>query len=400
MKILMVNKFLYPNGGSETYMFRLGNYLEACGHEIQYFGMEDSRRCVGNRVNAYTRNMDFHSGIRLSRLTYPVKTIYSHEARKKIRLVLEDFEPEVVHLNNFTYQLTPSIILEIQKWRKQTGKKCRIVFTAHDYNLLCPNHMCSNPNTYENCEKCLGGHFINCVKGRCIHGSRMKSAVGAMEAYFWNWNDAYQYIDVIICCSHFLKTKMDTNPVFAGKTVALHNFSEKIQWKDTEKKNYVLYFGRFSKEKGVDTLVEVCREMPEVSFVFAGTGPLEEKLKGIRNIRNAGFQRGEALEKLIREARFTIHPSECYENCPFSVIESLMYGTPVLGADIGGIPELIRPGENGELVESRNGEQLKEKIHKLWNDKELTDEYSRNCKKVSFDTIEEYTRKLMKLYTG
>ena len=75
MKILMVNKFLYPNGGSETYMFRLGNYLEACGHEIQYFGMEDSRRCVGNRVNAYTRNMDFHSGIRLSRLTYPVKTI-------------------------------------------------------------------------------------------------------------------------------------------------------------------------------------------------------------------------------------------------------------------------------------------------------------------------------------
>ena len=117
MKVLMINKFLYPNGGSETYMFELGKQLERMGHEVQYFGMEHEGRCVGNRVDAYTGSMDFHGGSKLTKLTYPLKTIYSSEARQKLRLVLDDFRPDVIHLNNFNYQLTPSIILEADKWR-------------------------------------------------------------------------------------------------------------------------------------------------------------------------------------------------------------------------------------------------------------------------------------------
>ena len=120
MKILMINKFLYPNGGSETYIFKLGGYLQSLGHEVQYFGMEHEGRIVGNRVDAYTSTMDFHGGL-LGKAGYAVKTIYSAEARKKLRLVLDDFEPDVCHLNNFNYQLTPSVILEIRKWEKQTG---------------------------------------------------------------------------------------------------------------------------------------------------------------------------------------------------------------------------------------------------------------------------------------
>lgn len=400
MRILMVNKFLYANGGSETYIFKLGDYLKNNGHEVQYFGMEHEGRCVGNAVNAYTTDMDFHGGSKLSKLTYPLKTIYSSEARKKIRQVLDDFKPDVVHLNNFTYQLTPSMILEIQKWKKQTRRKCRIVFTAHDYNLVCPNHMLNNPNTHQNCEKCLGGHFMNCTKDKCIHGSMVKSAVGTMEAFFWKMNGAYKHIDSIICCSEFLKTKMDTNPLFAQKTLALHNFVEQVEFKETVKKDYVLYFGRFSEEKGIGTLIDVCKQLPDVQFIFAGTGPLEETIKDVENIRNVGFQRGDALEKLIREARFSIYPSEWYENCPFSVMESQMYGTPVLGADIGGIPELIKVGKTGELFESGNKSDLKLKIEKLWTDKELTDDYIKNCKDISFDTIEVYTDKLMKIYSG
>ncbi len=164
MKVLMVNKFLYPNGGSETYIFKLGEALVARGHEVQYFGMEHEGRCVGNRVNAYTQDMDFHNASKLEKMTYPLKTIYSKDSRQKIRLVLDDFQPDVVHLNNFNYQLTPSVILEIVKWRKEAGHDCKIVFTAHDYQLVCPNHMCNNPNTRENCEKCLSGKFINCTK--------------------------------------------------------------------------------------------------------------------------------------------------------------------------------------------------------------------------------------------
>lgn len=398
MKLLMINKFLHPNGGSETYIFKLGAYVKSQGHDVEYFGMEHEKRCVGNRLNAYTTNMDFHGRSKLAKLTYPIKSIYSAEARKKLRLLLEDYKPDVCHINNFNYQLTPSVILEIVKWRRDAHRKCPIVFTAHDYQLLCPNHMLNNPNSRKNCEKCLGGSFFNCIKGKCIHGSRAKSIIGTMEAEFWKLYGVYKYIDSIICCSEFLKKKMDTNPLFKDKTIVMHNFTDRVKWMDTVKKDYVLYFGRFSEEKGIKTLLEVCKELSDVQFIFAGTGPLEEQIKEIANIKNVGFQSGEKLVQLIREARFSVYPSEWYENCPFSVMESQMYGTPVLGADIGGIPELIRVGKTGELFESENKSELKEKINKLWEDKELTGTYAHNCKDISFDTIEDYYTKIMKIY--
>lgn len=398
MKVLMINKFLYPNGGSETYIFKLGEHLEKMGHEVQYFGMEHKGRCVGNRVNAYTSDMDFHGGSKWSKLIYPIKTIYSREARVKLRKVLEDFQPDVCHLNNFNYQLTPSIILEIVKWRKVAGHKCKIVFTAHDYQLVCPNHMLNNPNTHQNCEKCLGGHFANCMKGKCIHGSAAKSAIGMMEAKFWEWKGVYKYIDTMICCSEFMKSKMDSNPLFAKKTVAIHNFIDKVERKEVEKKDYVLYFGRFSEEKGIGTLIEVCKKLPEIQFIFAGTGPLEDNINDVKNIKNVGFQKGEALEKLIREARFSIYPSEWYEPFGLSIAESQACGTPVVGAEIGGIPEIIKNDFNGCLFESRNNEKIVFVISELWNNPDIVKRYSKNCMNGSIQTLETYYSKLLPIY--
>lgn len=121
MKVLIVNKFLYPNGGSETYIFRLGEELQRQGHEVQFFGMEHEGRIVGNHAEAYTSDIDFHTG-KIKKLLYPFKIIYSLEARGKIRKVLLDFRPDVVHLNNFNFQLTPSIIYEINKFGRKSGK--------------------------------------------------------------------------------------------------------------------------------------------------------------------------------------------------------------------------------------------------------------------------------------
>ena len=371
MKILMINKFLYPNGGSETYIFKLGECLVSKGHEVQYFGMEHEGRCVGNRINSYTSDMNFHGGSKLSKLAYPIKTIYSKEARVQIRKVLDDFRPDVCHLNNFNYQLTPSIILEIVKWRKDSGHPCKIIYTAHDYQLICPNHMLNNPSTHKNCEKCVGGHFFNCIKGRCIHRSVLKSAIGMLEAIYWNRKGTYQYIDKIICCSDFMKNKMDTNPVFEGKTVTLHNFIDKVEIKSVHKKNYILYFGRFSWEKGVRTLIDAAKKLPDIKFVCAGTGEYANLMEDVPNIENVGFQSGKALDTLIREAKFSVCPSECYENCPFSVMESQERGTVVIGARIGGIPELILDEKNGLLFESGNADNLAEIIMKLWNNKPL-----------------------------
>lgn len=400
MKILMINKFLHPNGGSETYIFKLGDYLKAQGHEVQYFGMEHEGRCVGNRAEAYTSDMDFHGGSKLQKLTYPIKTIYSPEARKKIRLVLEDFQPDVCHLNNFNFQLTPSVILEIRKWEKTSGHKVRIVFTAHDSQLVCPNHLMTNPITGQRCDKCLGGHFMNCVKGKCIHGSAAKSMIGALEGYYWNLRKTYAKIDAVISPSHFLAGRLAASPILKERLVVLHNFIDEVAPKTYEKKPYVVYFGRYSQEKGIHTLLEAVRQLSQIPFVFAGNGPLEEAVNGLDNIENRGFLRGDALRELISQAQFSVFSSECYENCPFSVMESQMYGTPVLGADIGGIPELIRPGETGELFEPGNTQELKERIFSLWQDPEKLAFYSKNCADCSFDTISEYCEKLMDIYQG
>lgn len=399
MKILMVNKFLYPNGGSETYIFKLGDYLKGQFHEVEYFGMEHEGRIVGNSAESYTSNMNFHSG-KLQKVLYPFKIIYSSEARKKIRIELDVFKPDVVHLNNFNFQITPSVILEVKKYEKQTGRKVRIIFTAHDYQLICPNHMMNNPITRENCGKCLGGKFVNCINGKCIHSSAARSTISAMEAYLWKMKKTYSYIDKVICPTYFMESKMKTNPLFKDKTIVLHNFIDEVELKYVEKEQYVLYFGRFSEEKGIKTLINVCKSIPNIQFIFAGTGPLEKDITGVNNIKNVGFQTGEALEMLIRKARFSIYPSEWYENCPFSVMESQMYGTPVLGADIGGIPELIEDGKTGELFKSSDAGELKKKIELLWNDKNKSDAYSNNCKFIKFDTLAEYCSELMDIYKG
>ena len=394
LKILMVNKFLYPNGGSETYIFKLGDYLKSIGHEVQYFGMEHEGRCVSNNAEQYTTDMDFHGGSKLRKIAYPFKTIYSAEAKKKISIVLDDFQPDVIHLNNFNYQLTPSIIYAVNDYKKRVGKKVKLIFTAHDYQLICPNHKMKNPITGENCEKCIGGKFINCAKGGCIHSSKAKSLIGTAEATIYNALKTYKHIDKIICCSEFMKSKMDTNPLFAKKTVAMHNFIDAVDKKEVEKEDYVLYFGRYAEEKGIETIIDT----KGVSFVCAGSGDMEAQINAQPHIKNLGFKTGSELEDLIRKAKCSVYPSTWYENCPFSVMESIMYGTPVVGANIGGIPELIDDGVTGVLFESSNSEALEKAVKSITEDNEKARQMSKSCLNAHFDTVEEYCEKLLKIY--
>lgn len=387
MKILMVNKFLYPNGGSETYMFKLGEYLSSIGHQVEYFGMEHRDRCVSNSAEQYTSGMDFHTANALDKLKYSLKTIYSKEAREKLNTVLDHFQPDVVHLNNFNFQLTPSIIYAVEDFDKRTGRKTKLVYTAHDSQLICPNHMMYNNENV--CEKCLGGNFSNCTKNKCIHGSTLKSLLGTFEAKLYNSKNTYARIDNIICCSEFIKTKLDTNPLFKNKTVTLHNFIDSVDKKQTEKKDYILYFGRFSKEKGIETLIRA----KNINFICAGSGPLEEQVNAAPNLTNVGFKTGAELEQLIREAKLSVFPSVCYENCPFSVMESIMYGTPVVASAIGGIPELVDDGKTGFLFEAGNAEKMIEAINKI--DSSTMSQY---CLDKDFDTVETYCTKLMAIY--
>ncbi len=396
MKVLLVNKFLYSKGGAETYVLKLGETLKKYGNDVEYFGLENEKNIVGNSADSYVTDMDFSEGV-IKNLKAPFRIIYSSQARKKIRKVLEKFSPDVVHLNNIQFHLTPSIISEIEKFRKETDKKIRIIYTAHDYQLVCPSHGLFDAQI-NICEKCLDGNFTHCLKTKCVKNSRAKSFLAMLDAYFWKHSKAYDYVDKIICPSAFLKSKLDTQKRFSEKTVTLHNFIEDIKAGEVKKSDYVLEFGHLSKDKGTNTLLEAAKRMPDVKFVFAGYGEAVKDIEKTQNAEFVGFKDGEELKDLIAKALLTVCPSEMYENCPYSVMESQRLMTPVIIAKIGGIPELIVEGKTGLSFEAGNVSDLEVKLRYLLESPEKLREFTENCKEISFESPDTYYEKLMKIY--
>lgn len=394
MKILMVNKFLYYRGGAETYFLKIGKYLESQGHQVEYFGMFDEKNVVGNQDGLYTENMDFHTSS-LKKLIYPFRIVYSFDAAKKITQIIKRFQPDVIHLNNINFQLTPSIIEAASKL------KVPVVQTVHDYQMLCPNHLMYNEVYGGVCERCLNGSSWNCARGNCIHGSKIKSIIGSGEAWLYKTLGTYKKVQKYICPSFFMEKKLLENPIFCGKTVTKHNFIEMlpVEKRDTTEE-YVLFFGRLSEEKGLDLFLQACRELPDIRFVVAGSGPMEQDCQGIQNVDFVGFKVGDELNRLIENALFSVYPSIWYENCPLSVLESEMLGTPVLASRMGGIPELILENETGVLLEALTVECMKNTISELYNDKEKIRKMSGKCvqNRDNLVTLEKYCEFLMEIY--
>jgi len=290
----MVNKFLYPRGGAETYMLEIGAYLQSQGHQVSYFGMRDERNTVGNSLGLETAAMDFRSR-GPGRILYPLRVLYSLEARRKIQRLIRAFSPDVIHLNNIYYHLTPSII----DGAAELGVP--MVETVHDFHLVCPNHMMLDPEDMTPCRRCLDGSVWSCAGRRCIHGSRAKSVLGSLEAALCRRRRSYDQVSRLICPSRFMEEILLEVPRFRGKTVMMHNFIRPEAGPPAEKGDYALYFGRLSEEKGIDRLLAACRLVPEIPVVVAGRGPLEELVRreAPANVRYVGFQEGEALRDLV-----------------------------------------------------------------------------------------------------
>jgi glycosyltransferase involved in cell wall biosynthesis len=396
MKILMVNKFLYPRGGSESYMLYLGEHLKNIGHEVEYFGMFDEKNTVGNSAGKYTQNMDFHSkGV--VRFLYPFKIIYSFEAREKIMQVIDDFKPDIVHINNINFQLTPSIIYGIKK------RGIPLVQTVHDYQMICPNHLLYNFEKNLPCEKCVEGSYINCIKNKCIHNSMVKSVIGAIEARIYSLLRTYKKVDLFICPSNFLKNKLlSAKRYYNGKTHTIHNFINKNQFASTAPGDdcYIVFVGRLSKEKGVEYLAQTAKLLPEYTFRVAGSGPDEDMLKGIDNIKLEGFLTGEKLIKLMGNAKVLLLPSVCYENCPLSILESHSMGVPVVTMNSGGMAELVKDGITGTLVNEFTPEGIALKIKETIENKDYYNSLKENCvnEKHNILSVETYCDILIKEY--
>lgn len=391
MKILLANKFYYRRGGDCIYMLNLEMLLKAHGHEVAVFAMDYPENLDTPWKKYFPKNM--------SKLMAFTRPFGSHEVKSKFKKLLDDFKPDVVHLNNVHTQLSP-VMAELAH---QRGIK--VVWTLHDYKLLCSRYDClKNGNTI--CETCFNGDKKACLDNKCMKGSKLASFIGYKEAVTWNRERLEACTDVFICPSQFMADKMVQGGFSKSKMRTLCNFIdvEKCKYAPTDgmdntdpvvlpkKEDYYCFIGRLSHEKGAKTLIEAANQLP-YKLVIIGGGPLMDELKSVAhtNIEFVGFKQWDDIKQLVGKARFSVIPSEWYENNPLSVIEAQCLGTPVLGANIGGIPELT-----DYTFSSGNIADLKTKIEKMWNS-ELDYQQIASDAQHRYDA-ETYYDKLINIY--
>ena len=407
MRILLVNKFHYLKGGSEKYYFELGKLLKEHGNEVAYFSMEDEKNIKTGDKEYFVDKFELTS----KNIWKVHDVIYSKKNYKKMCEAIDDFKPDIIHLNNFQRQLSSSVVFAAY------DKKVPIIYTAHDVQAICPaiTMLDSNGNV---CEKCIGGKYNNCIENKCNKGSMLKSVIGAHEGEFYRKNNIYKdMINYIITPSKFYKAQFIKDGYDEKKVIAIHNFINVDEYNlETKNENYALYSGRLSKEKGIINLVEAFKKLLEdkeinnidnIKLYIAGDGPCKEEIEKYINDNNLkekiillGYLKQDDLKEYTRNASFTVVPSIWYENCPYSILETQAIGKAIIGANIGGIPELVQNEKNGFIYKYDDVNELKEKMKKLFNDKNLADEFGKEAQKNAKNDYdeEEYYKKIINLY--
>lgn len=393
MKILISNKYYYPKGGDCIYTSELEKLLASNGHEVAIFSMQHPMNNESSFVKYFPSEIDYENKSLPNRVKQVSRMLASKEVKEKFNLLLEDFKPDIVHVNNIHSQLSPIIVKAAHK------KNVPTVWTLHDYKLLCPRYDCIRDG--KPCELCFENKK-NVIKHSCMKGSKLASIIAYAEAVKWSKSKLETYTTAYVCPSNFLRNKMVQGGFKQDKLHHLCNFInvEKTIHDDYTKDDYICYVGRLSHEKGLPTLLEAVSKT-SIKLKVVGGGPLEKELKekyANENIVFEGFHSWDTLKLLVAKAKFMVIPSEWYENNPLSVIEALCLGTPVLGANIGGIPELIEK-KNGLLFESGNIEDLISKLNTITNLPDGTFDYkeiAENSRKKF--TSKNYYNNLIKIY--
>ncbi len=354
MRVLLINNCFYRRGGSETVFYFTADILVKAGHDVAFLSLEDEK-------NIHSDKKEY-----IIPACGGLKKIKNYFANTDAARVLEDILTkehfDIAHAHLLWGGITASIIPVLHK------HGIPFVHTVHDYRMVCPGYTFRN-GSGEVCERCKGGKFIQCIKNRCAKGSLPQSALMALEMIYRNhkWHPAKE-IDGIIYVSGFAKEKheeMDARFKSTNNMVLYNITTVGENYPPVEKDGgYYLYYGRLSGEKGVATLVEAFAKNPELKLKVVGTGPTEDilKKKQYPNIEFLGYKTGDELYNLVRYSRFVCVPSEWYENNPMTIVEAYSMGVPVIGARIGGIPEIVKEGETGFLFESGDIKSLERAI--------------------------------------
>lgn len=300
------------------------------------------------------------------------KSISSAEAAENLEKLLRTVKIDLAHINLIHHYITPAILKVLKK------HSIPIIWTLHDYTILCPESTFISRGRV--CEECRGGSFYRCAVNRCKKGSFMASSVAALENYVHKYLNYYSYVDHYICPSAFSYEKYRSYGFFPDKLVHIYHsysFSPPVSNGQSNQARYIIYVGRLEKIKGVYTLLEAMKNNPSIQLKVVGEGAEEKSLRSFKavhalnNVMFMGKQPKEEVLKLIRDSDFLVCPSEWYEVLGFTIMEAMLMGKPVIGANIGAIPEMVTDGHTGLLFEPGNGSEMSEKIRSLYNSKEL-----------------------------
>jgi glycosyltransferase involved in cell wall biosynthesis len=366
MRIVQVNKYHYLKGGAERYYLDVSAALRNRGHEVRHLAMAHERNETSREGDRFVEGVDYRGRMGLlEKARQSLRAIRNPEAEGHARELARS-GATLAHMHNIYHQLSPSVIDGFVR------EGVPVVQTLHDYKLVCPAYLLMTEGSL--CERCRGGHYYQAVKHRCLLESRAASAVGMVEAYYHGWKGTYDRISRFLCPSRFLLEKVASFGIPREKLVHLPYLVHGDRYRPggADRERACVYVGRLSREKGIATLIEAMSLMPDngLRLWILGEGPIREALEARvaercpGRVDFLGFRSGDELHETIRRAAFAVVPSEWYENLPFAVLEPFALGTPVVGARIGGIPEMVEDGVTGRLYESGDPDALRDAL--LW----------------------------------
>jgi glycosyltransferase involved in cell wall biosynthesis len=369
MNILIANNRYHIGGGADRSAWETAKLLRRNGHQVIPFSMKNVKNWNSAYARYFVNDIDY-SEIKPSfaNLRTAIKMSYSFEAKRKIEALIKKTRPDVAHFHNIYGRLTPSILYSLKKY------DVPVLMTLHDYKLICPAYAMYYKGKV--CEKCKGGKFYRSVLIRCHKNSYLASFVYVLEAYVYHLLKTYlTHVTYFIAPSIFMKQKMVEFGIPQEKITYIPNF---INFKTNHspspsfsQRRYFLYFGKLLRAKGILTLLEAVRRISNSSLLIAGDGDLRKEIQnfitknGVVNVQILGHLDGDELTEVLAQSKFVVLPSECYENAPMAVLEAFAQQKPVVGARIGGIPELIDEGRDGLLFEPGNAVDLREKIRQM-----------------------------------
>ena len=358
VRILHINKFLYRRGGAESYMLDVAALQSERGHHVEFFGMAHPENLPSRFEEHFPRFLSFDPPPKplVGKARVAGRLLYSPAAKHGVEKVLEEFSPDIVHLHNIYHQLSPSVLQPLR------ALDVPALMTLHDYKLACPTYLFLDKG--EVCEACLGGHFYQAVLRRCNKGSLIASSLNALELTLHTATKAYAPINILACPSRFVLTKMTEAGVFPDRLRHIPNFVDTAAIGTKKREGGgIVYAGRLAKEKGVDTLIAAAVAVG-APVDIAGTGPEAAayealaRSRGATRVRFHGHLPREELHRLVRSAAVMALPSRCHENQPLIALEAMACGVPVVSTDLGGLPELVSPGVDGEIVPPNDPDAL------------------------------------------